>query len=549
MDWDRRDVLIGGGAALGTIGLGNMAAAAPTRAFELNQDAWMYTDRLSYLPGERAQFHVSMPGRTATLRLTRIGGKNTVVFEKAGFPLARQAVPARASENGCGWTPTFELPITDWPSGYYRAQLITASRIAEHCFVVRSANPGRDASIVMPLSFNTMHAYNWWGGKNLYEDVEPDDIRAPGQQGQSERTAARFLSTQRPFALGVLLGHPARPRFPNKRHRKFEEQPFYEGVRYVLEPGYSRWDFAAGFQDKWEHTLLEWLERAGHRVDLIDQADMGREPEILDPYRLYVTAGHNEYMSWEERDEVERFTQSGGNALMLSGNHAFWQVRWEQDHTRMVCYKSSVADDPVWQSADKSHATTYWSAPEVGRPETQMTGLTFARGGFANLGLATSRGIGGYVIYDDKHWALAGSDLFYGDTLGIADRIVGWEVDGCAFTFVDGRPVPTGECGAPTDMTIIGIAPATFERTDTAYDPAALLMGGGYGRLAASLYGEETPETVAKVLRGHVTLAAWKDGAEGGEIFNAGSCDWVYGLSGKDPFVVKITENVLERLA
>jgi hypothetical protein len=215
----------------------------------------------------------------------------------------------------------------------------------------------------------------------------------------------------------------------------------------------------------------------------------------------------------------------------------------------MVCYKSSIEEDPVWNSEDRSKSTTIWSAPEIGRPETKMTGLTFSRGGFANLGLATSRGTGGYTIYRPDHWAFNGSDIFYGDILGAEDKVVGWEVDGCAFTFKDGLPIPTGECGAPLDLTIIGIAPATYERQDTPYDPSELLLGGNYKGFSKTLYGEQTETNINKVLHGHVTLCAWKHGDTGGEIFNTGSCDWVYGLDNKNPFVVTITNNILERLA
>jgi hypothetical protein len=546
MTMNRRDVMLGGSAALGWLTAANLIAAAPARA-DGSQAAWVYTDRLSYTPGERAIFHISAPGETVHVTLTRLGAEEVVVFDRGGFPTALHDTPADASEEGCGWPAAFDIQIGDWPSGYYRVQVRAGEQIAEHCLIVRSANPGANADIIMPLSMNTLHAYNWWGGKNLYEAVDPQDIRTPSERHAGGRTAARWLSTQRPFAPGLILGHPDSPRFPNMRTRGFEEAPFYEGVRYVMLPGYSRWDFSAGFQNTWEHHMVRWLEQRGHRVDFLDQADLGREPGILSPYKLYVTAGHNEYMSWEERDEVERFTASGGDAMMLAGNHAFWQIRWERDHTRLVCYKSSADDDPAMASDTPERTTTYWAHPVTGRPETQMTGLTFSRGGFANLGLATARGSGGYTVYRPEHWALEGSDLFYGDVLGAEQRLVGWEVDGCAFTFTDGLPYPTGACGAPTDMDIIAIAPATFERSDRGYPAESLLMGGNFERLAESLYGEANEQTVGRVLHGHVAIVSWKHGENGGEIFNVGSCEWPYGLAAGDPFVERITDNVIAR--
>lgn len=537
----RRDVLAGTASLAAFVLTANLAAASTLNAATR---PWIYTSRGSYRPGEAIACHVSASVPEVRIRLIRLGAEDELVFDEGGFPAAFHETPANASEEGCGWPVAFEIPVSEsWRSGYYRLQMVAGDAIAEHCVIIRAANPGTEARIVMALSMNTMHAYNWWGGKSLYEAVNPEDIRAPGVSGAG-RSAARWVSTQRPYAPGLLLGHPDSPRFPNSRPRGFEEMPFYEGVRYVMMPGYSRWDFSAGYQDKWEHHLVRWLERAGHTIDFIDQSDMGREPGILAPYALYLTAGHNEYMSWEERDEVERFLAAGGKGFMMSGNHAFWQVRWEDEGTRMVCYKSSAAEDPAF-TANPQRTTTYWAHPMVGRPETRMTGLTFARGGFANLGLATSRGSGGYTVYQPEHWALAGSDLHYGDILGAPDRLVGWEVDGCAFTFRNGRPVATFEDGAPQGMEIIAIAPATFERGDLGYPQERLLLGGGYTRLAQSLYPDD-PDGVERVLNGHCAMVAF-DLPDGGSVFNVGSCEWPYGLQSGDPFVDRITRNVLDR--
>ena len=55
-------------------------------------------------------------------------------------------------------------------------------------------------------------------------------------------------------------------------------------------------------------------------------------PELLgegSPYGLYLSIGHDEYWSGPMRDTVEAFTRAGGNALFLSGNTSFWQVRLE----------------------------------------------------------------------------------------------------------------------------------------------------------------------------------------------------------------------------
>ena len=137
--------------------------------------------------------------------------------------------------------------------------------------------------------------------------------------------------------------------------------------------------------------------------------------------------------------------------------------------------------------------------------------------------------------------------MLCGDIPGAQTRLVGWEVDGCAFTFTDGLPYPTGACGARADMDIIALAPAAFERTGRGYPAEGLLMGGNDERLAANLYGEANEDTVARMLHGHGAIVAWRTGEAGGEVFNVGSCEWPYGLAAGDPFVERITDTVLAR--
>jgi hypothetical protein len=54
-------------------------------------------------------------------------------------------------------------------------------------------------------------------------------------------------------------------------------------------------------------------------------------------------------------------------------------------------------------------------------------------------------------------------------------------------------------------------------------------------------------ETVDKVKRGSGMIVCLDKGK--GTVFNAGSCEWVAGLIARDPFIEKITSNVLTRLS
>jgi hypothetical protein len=49
------------------------------------------------------------------------------------------------------------------------------------------------------------------------------------------------------------------------------------------------------------------------------------------------------------------------------------------------------------------------------------------------------------------------------------------------------------------------------------------------------------------MLRGHAVMASFRRGA--GEVFNSGTTEWAYGLAARNPFVERITRNVLDRLS
>jgi hypothetical protein len=65
--------------------------------------------------------------------------------------------------------------------------------------------------------------------------------------------------------------------------------------------------------------------------------------------------------------------------------------------------------------------------------------------------------------------------------------------------------------------------------------------------LAYSLYRRTDAETVDQVKRGSGMIVCFDKGK--GTVFNAGSCEWVAGLIARDPFVERITSNVLSRFS
>ena len=142
-----------------------------------------------------------------------------------------------------------------------------------------------------------------------------------------------------------------------------QSEPDREGRWFFewAEPlGLSVWSGGAGWWN-WERPFLRWAEEQGFGVDVAISQDLEQHPEVLEGHQLYASVGHDEYWSWGMRDALDGFTDAGGNAAIFSGNTCFWQVRFEDDHRAMRCYKYLADEDPVVGTPDERFLSGVWS--------------------------------------------------------------------------------------------------------------------------------------------------------------------------------------------
>ena len=503
-----------------------------------------YTDRLSVRPGESFALHASARG-PCRLAIDRVGAERERVLSLEAVATREAPTPAGADREGCGWPVVLEIEVgADWRSGYHDITLIDAAGEEAHHFVCVKAPAGRPGSrLVLVLATNTLTAYNHFGGANAYCDVAAlMSRRAP--LAQAMEGAIGRLSTQRPFPPLLVAAPADMPRLVNLTKRGFEERP-WAGA----DPAWSRahrqspYDGSAGFLNKWEHAFVAWAEgEEGLSLDYLTDYDLDAEPDALAAYDVVVLVGHSEYWSGPQRAAIEAFVDAGGRLAIFSGNTSFWKVRWEDDGRTLVCHKWRGESAESMTTAGGTHL---WSHPMFAAPEAAITGLSFLFGGYHRLGLCAARGQGGYTVYRDRHWALAGTDLYYGDVFGDGVPLLGYENDGCPLTFgEDGLPAPVPRLGVPDNLEIIAVAPCAFGEAP----------GSGYRTLippekvevaAAIAWGDAGPAGQARLLRGHAVMASFRRGA--GEVFNAGTTEWAHGLASGDPFVTRITLNVLKR--
>lgn len=505
-----------------------------------------YTDRLSVRPGGRFALHATSGAGPCTLEIARIAAGREVVLSRKDVPVGDHPVPPHADRDGCNWPVALEIEAAeDWKTGYYDICLTDPAGEATHHFIVVLPQTGRrGAKAAFVLATNTYHAYNYWGGACAYCDV---DALMSGRKTLPEAMEGGIgvLSTRRPFPQ-MIIGAPAgTPRLVNDRKRGLNERPWAGDVAWRKGKVLTPYDGSAGFLHKWEHAFAAWAEKDGLALDYFTDYDLETDPDALKGYSTVIVAGHSEYWSGKQRDQIEAFVDNGGGLAIFSGNTAFWKVRFENDGASYICHKwRGFTDDPA-AAADPSLGTHLWSHKAFGRPEAQITGLTFIFGGYHRLGNCVARGAGGYTVYDERHWSLTDCDLFYGDVIGAELPLIGYESDGCRFQFgADGRLKPVALLGVPDNLEIVAIAPAALgEDPKAPYAP--IIPPENLEIIGRDALGDGSAEMQDSLLRGHAVIASFRRGK--GEVFNGGTTEWPHALAAGDPFFERITRNVLQR--
>lgn len=481
----------------------------------------------SVVPGESFALHLSnrLADPAVAIEIARIGADRQIVWTGTA-QVGQHPYPDDFTSAGCDWPVAVSVSArTDWRSGYYEVLLRGAEGPVSRAFVVVRAVAGAEADILLPLATNTWNAYN---------DVH---------NGLSLYTGANIVAFTRPMSPGFLykpegLGMRLAP-----EHVPDPQRVAHTG--YKVRNGFSDWCGCAGWAN-WEYPFTVWAERHGYRIDYATNADLERGAAFLEPYRLVLSVGHDEYWSGPMRDAVEAYAEDGGNVAFLSGNTAFWQVRIEQEGTAMIAYKYDFERDPVYGTDRQTELTSIWSDRVIGRPENEMTGVSFCRGGYSRTYLRVPEGSGGYTIHRDDHWLLQGTGLRYGDLLGAESVVVAYESDGCEFTYRDGLPYPTGNDGTPASFEIVATSPVQpFDRASVPR-PIPDDQPSEVEFIAWRALGDMSLESQAHLAHGHCVMGTFARGR--GTIVTVGCTEWANGLRGRSPRVEQVTHNILGRL-
>ena len=126
--------------------------------------------------------------------------------------------------------------------------------------------------------------------------------------------------------------------------------------------------------------------------------------------KLLVVIGHSEYWTRFARLHFDQFVNSGKDAVILSGNTMWWQVRYSNDKKQLICYKNPLTD-PIANSLLK---TIQWPEASLHYSVLGSIGLHWPHGA---LPQSDFHGWYGCKIMLSDFPLLGGTGLSFNDTL------------------------------------------------------------------------------------------------------------------------------------
>nr|WP_246735346.1 DUF4082 domain-containing protein [Rhizobium binae] len=299
---------------------------------------------------------------------------------------------------------SWQIP-TDAVSGVYFAKLVREDGTEDASiipFVVR--DDASTSNIVFQTSDTTWQAYNAWGGASLYYgEVPVDPANMIGYLPPNCSCGLQAIGR----ASAVSYNRP---------------------IITTTSPIGGSHDYIFGA----ESSAISWLEQNGYDVSYISGVDAARSGSLLLNHDAFLSVGHDEYWSAEQRANVEAARDAGVNLAFWSGNECYWKVRWEssidgsgQAYRTMVCYKETWGT-----STDPSNVGTgTWRDPRYAdpgqEPENSLTGTMFQVDSYRQDTISIP-----YDYSNLRFWRNTNvSELQEGDTYNLVQNLLGYEWD------------------------------------------------------------------------------------------------------------------------
>ncbi|MCX2749958.1 hypothetical protein OOZ51_19405, partial [Arthrobacter sp. MI7-26] len=316
-----------------------------------------YGTSMSVNIGESIAFKILTPASSYHIDVYRLGyyqglGARKVASNLLPSAALPQTQPAcnTYSDTGlidCGnWSvsASWAVPSTA-VSGVYIARLVRndtngASIIP---FVVR--NDSAHSEMLFQTSDEAWQAYNTYGGNSLYSCT----VACPPGSPQAYKAAFK-VSYNRPFSSA-------------------EDDQGRSWLMYA------------------EYPMIRFMEANGYDMSYMSGNDVATKGSLLLNHKTFMSVGHDEYWSGDQRANVEAARDAGVNLAFFSGNEVFWKTRWEPSVAgpstpgrTLVAYKDThfnAPTDPVsWTGTYRD--PRFGTSGGGGNPENSLTGQFFA---------------------------------------------------------------------------------------------------------------------------------------------------------------------------
>jgi hypothetical protein len=278
-----------------------------------------YINDASNFVGEKLALKITCPTEKFSITAIRIGfynGNEGKTIDNIKDLKCKNQINKIASK----WQVAASINTANYPHGMYLFKIEDDQKFASFIPVILREKDSK-AKAIFSIPIMTMQAYNTWSGADTY-----------GTDGDFDKRL-RSVDFRQPYDKYFGTG---------------------KYLRYV-------------------HPLVVLVEKMKLDVEYIADTDLHFEHDLLDNRQVFISAGHDEYWTLDERNRVLSARKSGTNTLFFGANVGYWITRLDKTLTdnsiRMEIYKSAK-EDP-----NKVNPTVRFR--DIVKSESELTGLEY----------------------------------------------------------------------------------------------------------------------------------------------------------------------------
>jgi N,N-dimethylformamidase beta subunit-like, C-terminal len=407
----------------------------------------------------------------------------------------------------CNWNATAQwTPPTGTVSGFFLAKLVGRRYDSYIIFVVR--DDSRTSDYLFQSAVTTYQAYNYFPG-NLDVTCPNTDVICPDWRSGK--------SLYKDIGFGPNVPASAPSQYQDKQARMVSFNRPYMVDNYNIY-------YSAGQFFRWEYNMVRFMERRGLDVTYITNIDTHADATnfTAGKHKAFLTAGHDEYYSWQMRDNLEQARNRTTNPLHLgffSSNDVYWQIRFANSsstntapanapYRTIICYKLHFNDGPGAYYGDPNR-TNDFHIPAVMTDNHLITQQWRENDNPTYMGTCPGGGTACYKKDEDELVGAMTDDTFIGGTGN--------------FTFASACPAST--CWVRNGTTATGFTGLV------GYEPVIVVnsyTGRTLTMIGDSIASYTDPDTQT-TYTGPAHSVYYKLDT-GGRVFTAGSNYWAWGL-------------------